>query len=165
MSRREWEAEYREQLNEHISHVREAGKLIGASPDLLAVHDASKFSKEEFGAYARRFCGPHNDDYGIKMAWMHHIHNNPHHWQHWIFPDTGEALVMPLRYCLEMVADWMGSSLTYTDSFDMTPWLKGNLRDIMKRCHPQTKKRVCSILDSNGYDPIYERLYDWGVIS
>lgn len=45
-------------------------------------------------------------------AWLHHIHANPHHWQHWILhEDSGKVivLVMPLAAINEMVADWIGA--------------------------------------------------------
>lgn len=48
-------------------------------------------------------------DYDFNIAWLHHIHNNPHHWNHWIIQndtDGVEVIRMPEKYAKEMVADW-----------------------------------------------------------
>lgn len=45
-------------------------------------------------------------------AWLHHIHANPHHWQHWVLlEDSGvtKVLVPPGDVVCEMVADWLGA--------------------------------------------------------
>lgn len=47
-----------------------------------------------------------------KAAWLHHIHANPHHWQHWLLhQDDGKTIVLvpPGRVVNEMIADWMGA--------------------------------------------------------
>ncbi len=57
-----------------------------------------------------------SDPEAYDRAWLHHLHNNPHHWQYWVMPpefnpdgdhDNG-CLKMPEEYVLEMIADWMG---------------------------------------------------------
>lgn len=48
----------------------------------------------------------------FNAAWLHHIHANPHHWQHWILrQDNGTeiTLVQPVAVLNEMVADWIGA--------------------------------------------------------
>ena len=46
-------------------------------------------------------------------AWLHHIHANRHHWQHWILHlDDGRVITLVpehLRDIQEMVADWIGA--------------------------------------------------------
>lgn len=154
---------YTKRLREHIDAVREAGLRIGVRDDLLAIHDESKWGALEFNAYAKHFCGGGAPE-EFSVAWLHHIHNNQHHWQHWIFPDNftpkGSAVVengvveMPRHYALEMVADWMGASKAYTGSWDMTDWFCKNAPHI--RLHSKTKMYVVEILhDSNMSDVIH----------
>lgn len=147
--------EYAERLTQHITYVREAGRRIGVSPTLLDVHDLSKWSRAEFAAYAKYFCGksdvaPADNPIvsgAFARAWLHHIHYNPHHWQHWIFPDNFSpkgsdvergVVEMPQRYALEMIADWMGASRVYTGSWDITDWLQKNMQKI--RVHSRTAR-------------------------
>lgn len=155
--------DYSDRLRQHIELVRAAGARLGVPAKQLATHDASKWSKEEFGPYARKFCGDGGDPHEFAVAWLHHIHHNPHHWQHWIFPDGYSppgALIengvvrMPYVYALEMIADWMGASKAYTGSWDMTKWLWENMPKI--RLHSETAAWVRNELDMLGYaDTVY----------
>ena len=139
--------EYSERLRQHIRYVREAGARVGVNPHLLEIHDKSKWTPEEFPAYAHYFCSgvdvssvdavTVSSDFA--RAWLHHIHANPHHWQHWMFPDGYSpknsgvergVVEMPTCYALEMIADWMGASRVYTGSWDITDWLHKNMERI-----------------------------------
>ena len=98
------------------------------------VHDLSKFSPAEWGPYADYFYGgdwpPYSETPGewkrqlgdkwtkewvqrrFDRAWLHHIHRNPHHWQHWVLrEDSGATKVLDMPYAciLEMIADWFGA--------------------------------------------------------
>ena len=82
-------------------------------------HDESKYSEEEYDAYDSYFYGSYENgipDYindKFNLAWLHHIHANPHHWQHWVLiPDDEQfvALDMPDNYILEMICDWWSFS-------------------------------------------------------
>lgn len=97
----------------------------------LLVHDSSKFSRAEWGAYVAKFYGKpfdtSNSDETVRSAetrnkaevqaafnaaWLHHIHCNPHHWQyHILHEDSGKVLVLipDASYVDEMVADWLGA--------------------------------------------------------
>lgn len=141
--------DYEKSLAKHLEYVQKAGELIGVSEELLAHHDESKYSNAEFYHYVHQYFGAANDPIGYSRAWLHHIHHNPHHWQHWIFPDGYElkganlvngVMEMPEQYALEMVADWAGASMAYTGSWDMTAWLKTNRFKI--RLHPKTAECV-----------------------
>lgn len=156
---------YLASLERHIANVREAGTKLGVPYKQLLIHDQSKFSEEEFGPYARYF---YNDDGSAKRpedrthgnmldfakAWLHHIHNNPHHWQYWIFAGESEltnnvtvvnnCLEMPFNYISEMVADWMGASMSYTGSWDMSDWLVGNIGKV--QMHPRSYRYLGAIL-------------------
>lgn len=77
-------------------------------------HDQSKSSPEEYQAYDDYFYGG-NRSYSVveafRYAWLHHIHNNPHHWQYWILvnddPDERTIyMTMPYNYIVEMICDW-----------------------------------------------------------
>lgn len=92
-------------------------------------HDATKYGSEEYDAYDAYFYGGNRSSKVVNdfnIAWLHHIHNNPHHWQHWILvnDDAKEgtvALEMPTNYIFEMIADWWTFS-----------WRTGNLKEIFK---------------------------------
>lgn len=129
--------EYDQYLNEHISNVQAGAMwILDHMPELVNSvdidklttniwqHDKSKTSSEEYDSYDNYFYG--NKSYEVKKAfnyaWLHHIHNNPHHWQYWVLEqDDGpeKILEMPLEYIVEMVADWWSFS-----------WKTGNLYDI-----------------------------------
>ena len=131
--------EYDNYLNEHIMNVNRAydwlrTNLRGmASPNgdftsllYLGHHDESKYSIEEYDAYDTYFYGPMSKDVkeNFNYAWLHHIHENPHHWQYWVLinddPKEGEIIMdMPYNYIIEMICDWWAFS-----------WNKGNLNEI-----------------------------------
>lgn len=144
-------------LVDHIGYVHEAGRMIGVDPAQLDIHDQSKFSDEEFPWYASHFHGGGSPK-GFAYAWLHHMNHNPHHWQYWIFPDgftpkesnvENGVVRMPDKYALEMIADWMGASKTYTGSWDMAEWLDKNAPRI--RLHSLTKRYVIGKLSELGY--------------
>jgi hypothetical protein len=156
-----WERRFYESLIEHKRFVLEAGIMIGGIPiESLFNHDASKFWPEEFPAYARQFFGPKDDPDGFARAWLHHMNHNPHHWQYWIFPDGhtphGSSVFegrveMPEVYIREMIADWMGASRAYTQSWDLTEWLNKNLPKVKKGLHPYSVGRLELTLKGLGY--------------
>jgi len=133
---------YDEYLTNHKNNVVRAYEWLKTNiPDLVTqstwdkvdynikfAHDASKSSKEEYDAYDKYFYG--NRSYAVckafDEAWLHHIHNNPHHWQHWILinddpEEDFKVLDMPLEYIVEMICDWWSFS-----------WNKGNLHEIFE---------------------------------
>lgn len=148
---------YLESLQLHIESVQQAAKMIGLPAHHVMNHDASKFSYDEFIGYAMHFKGGGSPNL-FARAWLHHIHHNPHHWQHWIFPDgftpkdsmvENGCIEMPRQYALEMVADWMGASYAYTGSWDMAEWLHKNTPKI--KVHSKTAAYLTEVLDSMGY--------------
>ena len=83
----------------------------------LTHHDLSKYSEDEFDAYAEHFYGRtqgKEDDVDFDYAWLHHIHHNPHHWQYWVIPAHDEKefkiLDMPYPTIIEMICDWWSFS-------------------------------------------------------
>lgn len=129
--------EYDQYLNEHISNVQAGAMwILDRMPELVNSvdidklttniwqHDRSKTSSEEYEPYDNYFYGNKSYDArkAFNYAWLHHIHNNPHHWQYWVLEqDDGpeKILEMPLEYIVEMVADWWSFS-----------WRTGNLYEI-----------------------------------
>ncbi len=129
--------QYGKYLDEHISNVVKGYEWIEENlPELvndedygplIRYHDRSKYDPEEYSAYDAYFYGRNKTPEvkeNFNRAWLHHIHNNPHHWQHWVLinDDPGEGMVildMPHEYIIEMVCDWWAFS-----------WKKGNLHEI-----------------------------------
>lgn len=142
----------------HIKHVQDAGRQIGVPEAQLLIHDDSKWSAEEFPFYTRQFFGDKGDPAGFAVAWLNHQNKNPHHWEFWISRSGKDAgcLPMPRNYILEMVADWMGASMSYTGSWVMTEWLEKNLPKI--KIHPQTTAILKEILSDLGYSKQVESL-------
>ena len=164
---------YAEILDKHIKNVQEAGSRIGANRVQLAIHDRSKFSDEEFEPYARYFF----DDEGFKKvirtkqeevdfekAWLYHLHRNEHHWQFWMIPNgfsngapmISTVLQMPEHFALEMLADWLGASKTYTGSWDMNKWLIENIPQIT--LHSKTAQLVRRGLANLGYGEMLKKV-------
>lgn len=143
---------YAASLHAHIAAVHEAAEMLGVPREQYLMHDLSKWSMAEFPYYARKFYGDGKDADGFKRAWLHHLHHNPHHWQHWILTNDDDGidiLEMPEHYALEMVADWIGASVAYTGSDDMTEWLTG--RGEKLTLHDSTRSYVNGVLESLGY--------------
>ena len=89
-------------------------------------HDASKSDIEEYDSYDKYFNSGRSYDVvqNFQYAWLHHLHNNPHHWQYWVLinddKDSGEkCLEIPDNYIIEMICDWWSFS-----------WINGNLYEI-----------------------------------
>lgn len=95
-----------------------------------ANHDESKYDKEEYEAYDNYFYGGNRSFKVVQdfnYAWLHHIHNNPHHWQYWVLINDNEkegtiALEMPKECVLEMIADWWSFSWKEGNLFEIFNW-------------------------------------------
>lgn len=115
-----------------VEHFRENLEKIGMGELewLIAHHDYSKESQEEYTAYDDYFYG-RNRSFAVvrdfNFAWLHHIHNNPHHWQHWVLinddPENGTVgLDMPAKYIIEMICDWWSFSWKTGNLFEIFNW-------------------------------------------
>ena len=137
-------------LVENMADELDADALTKAGQN-IAHHDESKESVEEYGPYDEYFYG-RNKSAAVKTnfnkAWLHHIHQNPHHWQHWVLiedddPSGYVCIEMPPEYVYEMICDWWSFS-----------WKSGNLMEIFDwyeehksmKLHPKTFVEVISIL-------------------
>lgn len=94
-------------------------ELIGS---VLQDHDASKWQEPEWTAYLNHFYPTDefpNDEEKFDYAWLHHQHNNRHHWQHWILVrDEGNLypMDMPFSEICNMVCDWHSFSAKNEDN-------------------------------------------------
>lgn len=153
---------YLEYVRRHINCVWQAEDELGLDVWDIGLHDLSKFDMAEFPGYARHFCGGGDPD-GFAAAWLHHMHENAHHWQHWLFPDKftprGSCVVegavpMPEVRIREMVADWHGVELAQTGKWSITSWLAKNMSII--RLHPDSATYLRRVLANIGYaDVVY----------
>lgn len=109
----------------------------GDLDEIIALHDGSKYNKVpdydnyyelrcEYDAYADYFYGEKTPEVeaAFDLAWLSHIHQNPHHWQHWLLqnddPSIGlRVLDMPYVFIIEMICDWWSFS-----------WKQGTLTEI-----------------------------------
>lgn len=156
---------YYDRLVRHIDSVQTFGMQMG-DIDLgqLHRHDSSKWFPDEFVPYAKRFCSDLPEEVTAAQfahAWMLHLHRNPHHWQHWMFPDgfsidksglENGVLPMPHMYALEMIADWHGAGFAYNQSWDISEWLSKNMGKIT--LHSETAAFVRNRLSMLGYDSV-----------
>lgn len=156
------EKEYERYIKEHVRNVNKAyeinkdmlrtfcddNSVLKIVEDQITQHDLSKYTEEEFDAYRNKFYNLKNepiDDIAFDHAWLHHIHNNPHHWQYWVLiEDEGNIkyLEMPLNYLFELCLDWAAMSM----KFGGTPieYYEDNADHIY--LHPNTKKLLLKIL-------------------
>lgn len=137
----------------HKYFVFRAGLKTGAPIWQLIIHDFSKFSPAEFIPYARNFelkGGPAPiDQEKFAHAWIHHVHKNPHHWEHWLRPGRIDPTPMPERYIREMLADWMGASRVYGGEWPKTQeswgWWQQNKDKIV--LHAETRSKLMQLMD------------------
>jgi hypothetical protein len=91
--------------------------------ELIAEHDQSKFSEEEFEAYAEHFYGSKENDFEFEQAWEHHWQNNEHHPEYW----GGED--MPYIYILEMLCDWGSFGIAKGDITELVDYYYSKAKD------------------------------------
>ena len=148
---------YRTYIIEHVSNVTKAYNWLVehdiTSESLrtqISLHDVSKYSDHEYDAYNNYFYGRKTEKIKSEFnyAWLHHIHNNPHHWQHWVLvndEDGTHALEMPREYVIEMICDWWAFSHKYGNLYEIFDWYNSHKKNML--LHEKTKKLVEEILD------------------
>ena len=161
--------QYDEYLNEHIGNVNKGlhwmldnlgfkEETASLEEAMLHSHDESKFSTEEYDAYDKYFYGG-NRSYKVvrdfNYAWLHHIHQNPHHWQYWVLleddPESGmpyKALEIPVPVIFEMIADWWSFS-----------WKSGNLFEIFNWYADHRNKQIMNPKSREIVEYILERIW------
>lgn len=129
-------------------------------------HDLSKFSPIEFWESVRYYQGNRSpidackEDKGYSNAWLHHKGRNPHHYEYWQdnFDKGGEPLLMPCKYAVEMLCDYLGAghayygkSFTYRKEYEW--WLDKKKKSLAM--HPAIIKFIDKVLSdmavTNGY--------------
>lgn len=136
----EMSKEYREYLNKHIENINNGFEWLKLNFDLkpwlkvelskqVATHDVSKYDlDDEFFDYMMYFYSDEQSkgiENAFNKAWLHHIHKNPHHWQHWVLiEDDGNqiAIDMPLQYIYEMILDWWSFSWGNNNLYEIFDW-------------------------------------------
>lgn len=155
--------EYDNYLYEHRMNVGRAADWIehnlsdlltgcyGFSRRILCEHDQSKDTREEYHAYDEYFYGQRTKEVkeNFNLAWLHHIHNNPHHWQHWVLvnddPKEGTvALRIPHRYVIEMICDWWAFSWSKDNLYEIFDWYDKHKTYMV--LHKDTRELVEEIL-------------------
>ena len=149
---------YDEYLHDHIKGVKDAlawmmeHKIVPIDVITLVDiqdHDLSKYSSEEYKAYDDYFYGNKSSKVveAFNYAWLHHIHNNPHHWQYWVLKhddEPEEVLEMPERYVYEMVADWWSFSWKSKNLYSIFDWYEKHKGMVL---HENTRKLVENTLE------------------
>lgn len=151
-----------EWLSEHIPSVIDGdpfGRIASiydrAKTCCCVTHDASKTDADEYDAYDDHFYGTRSGSPSevkeFNKAWLHHIHNNPHHWQYWCIinddpKDGGITCVeMPRWYVIEMICDWWSFSWKKDNLYEIFDWYEERKDHI--KLHNNTRKLVETILD------------------
>lgn len=167
--------QYDDYILEHKKGLRKAlGWMMVHLPEVLGddvnrlraniyIHDESKYFNEEYDAYDKYFYGGEKTpevENEFNRAWLHHIHNNPHHWQHWVLinddPKLGEiVLEMEHVYIIEMICDWWSFSWIKEDLYEIFKWWNEHKDHI--KLGVETRKTVIDILDK-----IKEKLDEMG---
>jgi hypothetical protein len=132
----------------HKWHVLYAGWYLRVPFWRLLIHDASKFSRAEWGPYVRRFFAGRGsqwekdaDPTEFHMAWYHHWTRNPHHWEYWLAAayEPATPLEMPEAYVREMVADWYGAGMAQGKP-EIEAWYDAHCDQML--LHPSTRMMV-----------------------
>lgn len=138
--------EYDQYIKDHTSNVWKSyeqfikphltdDNLISKCDELISQHDKSKWSPEEYDAYAHYFYidKDNPDETSFDYAWLTHLHRNPHHHQYWVLiRDEGEKepLDMPEEYIIEMLCDWHSFSAKKPES-TAWQWYEDNQSDMV----------------------------------
>jgi hypothetical protein len=156
---------YNKYLTQHCQNVANGYAWIKNNlPDIVANvdgavqicgrHDGSKLTPDEYPYYDEYFYGKDRERPEVKLnfkyAWLHHIHNNPHHWQYWILhnDEPGEGMVildMPYQYIVEMICDWWAFSWQKDNLYEIFSWYDAH-KDYMK-LSTKTRSEVERILN------------------
>jgi hypothetical protein len=134
---------------------------------LAIFHDISKFSPVEWFPYVNLFYNKdgskrkirdetggydvNKQNYNFRKAWLHH-QKNKHHWQAWCsLGNNGNinALDMPEKYILEMIADWCSAGICYKGKAEPLKWYNTNKDKMI--FSENTHKKIQEILDKNKF--------------
>ena len=153
----------------------------------LLLHDLSKLGRAEFWPYAEHFCGKSstdkkNDD-AFHQAWLHHVANNDHHWEHfisnysqvakqlWNHPELSSDSLreMPDDALLEMIVDNVAATRSYEGYWpngskkDGWAWMTNSFDRYV--LHPTTRIKFGAILCALGYAEVLPHEFNWTLIT
>ena len=139
-------SQYADWLKENLPELFDSVD-VDAFDEVIAEHDESKYSEEEFEPYAQKFYK--QDEFGKPLeyipgwdeAWKHHWMNNEHHPEYWLGKD------MPYIYILEMLCDWGSFSI-----------VKGNLMELIDYYYSEARNDEEKNLSDNTKEIIEEIL-------
>lgn len=157
---------YNEYIVEHKKNVKMAfdwlyKNLSGITSEniwnnskvLVEKHDDSKYDKDEYDAYDTYFYGSksYQATVDFEIAWLKHIHKNPHHWQHWILhhDDPNKPytfLPMPTEYIIEMICDWWSFSWKTGNLYEIFQWYEEHKHQML--LNTETRAQVEKILET-----------------
>lgn len=136
----EKDLEYIVYINEHTANIKKAWEIV--KPKLtgekwlddatfleisqrVLYHDITKFTSNEFHGYRKKFYPDKTESQNeeaiegfFQKSWLHHIHSNDHHWNHWIVSGDGIILSMPFVCIFEMLLDWFAMALKFGDTVE-----------------------------------------------
>lgn len=157
-------AEYDAYLAAHFNGIQNGyAWLLENWPELLETgceglevnlqkHDASKRVQDEYPAYAAYHFSKTKVTAEVEAAYrkakLHHFHNNPHHWNHWVYVDDNNnftAVEIPKVYVVEMILDWWSFSWRSGDLREIRRWYRDNKNKIV--LHPNTRVLVEEIIN------------------
>lgn len=116
------------------------------------MHDLSKFSWTEFSR-AIKYWDDHISSLanerqlnGYSETFLHHRGRNPHHYEYWVhsIDDGGIPAMMPRKYALELVCDYLAACRTYGNNpkEEYTWWL---LHSLKMKIHSDTKLFISEV--------------------
>jgi hypothetical protein len=118
--------------------------------DIIEEHDESKFSEEEFEAYAQKWFGDGKKTPEYNRAWEHHWQSNEHHPEYWLGED------MPYVYILEMICDWGSFSIASGDKKELSDFYFNKAKDDEEKNLSEATKEIIEDILSQ-IDSIIER--------
>ena len=121
---------FKENMPEFVQQSLVGGMTLGElEHQILVAHDSSRTRLDEYPAYDRHFFAGlplDNTRDDFNLAWLKHIHRNPHHWEYWVIPHEVTELTwayeMPQNYVLEMLCDWWSSSWRNYEPDHIVEW-------------------------------------------
>ena len=170
--------EYNSYLKQHCENVVKAYQWLATNcPDLIPDgsyddflrtflrHDESKYTLVEYEPYDDYFyLKKNNRSYEVQnefnKAFLHHLHVNPHHWQHWVliqdYNEDHQQIIfdMPYRCVIEMICDWWSFSWASGDLTEIFSWYDKNKKGILLSVATRTKvenilDRIKKVLEKN----------------
>lgn len=144
-------------ITKHKKEVCKACFMAGI-PMAGITHDLSKYTPTEFKEYAMYYgydrspveiCKEKN---GYCNSWMHHKGHNPHHYEYWVdnLDGGGVPLIMPWKYAMEMVCDYIGAGKVYSGSSytNKSPLEYWNVKKLGSKIHPVMVKFFDAVFTS-----------------